>query len=78
MARKNLFEGLKPLRERCRNPWNGKCENTDIQVYILYRGEKLPICSRCWSEICETDLEWGEGEPENPGSFVEEAVKCTR
>jgi len=62
MARKKVFEGFKAFRERCRNPWNGKCENTDIQLYILYHGEKLPICSKCWSEICESDLEWGEEE----------------
>jgi len=51
--------------ERCRNPWNGKCENTDIILYILYRNEKLPICSKCWSQICESDLEWGV-KAENP------------
>jgi len=78
MARKQaLFESLKPVRERCRNPWNGKCENTDIQVYILHRGERLPICSRCWSEICDSDLEWGETELENPESFVKVAAECT-
>jgi len=78
MARKQaLSEGLKPFRERCRNPWNGKCENTDIQVYILYRGEKLPICSRCWSEICEGDLEWGEGESNSLKRAVKVAAECT-
>ncbi|MCK4424212.1 hypothetical protein KAU93_00895 [Candidatus Bathyarchaeota archaeon] len=44
--------------KHCRNPWNGRCKNTDITVYILFRGEKLPICRRCWRKIAEKDLEW--------------------
>ena len=47
--------------EHCRNPWNGKCKNTDIEVFILYKGNRLPICRRCWSKIAESNLEWGEG-----------------
>lgn len=31
--------------EHCKNPWNGKCRNTDIEVFILYKDNKLPICS---------------------------------
>jgi|YelNatPaOPRAMG01_1025707.scaffolds.fasta_scaffold15141_7 hypothetical protein len=73
--RKGLFEGLKPVREQCRNPWNGGCENTDIQVYIIYRGEKLPICSRCWGEICESDVEWGGGSSGSEG-LVKGAGEC--
>jgi len=46
--------------EHCRNPWNGKCRNTDIEVFIVYKGDRLPICKRCWSKIAETDIEWGE------------------
>jgi hypothetical protein len=46
--------------EHCRNPWNGKCRNTDIEVFIVYKGDRLPICRRCWSKIAETDIEWGE------------------
>jgi len=49
--------------ERCRNPWNGRCENTDIQLYIYYGGERLPICGKCWSQICDGDFEWGVDEP---------------
>lgn len=45
--------------ERCRNPWNGTCGSTDIAVYIQYRGERLPLCERCWAEISEKDIEWG-------------------
>jgi len=40
------------------NPWNGVCENTDIIVYILYKGRPRPICRRCWEEIAEKDFEW--------------------
>jgi len=44
--------------ESCKNPWNGKCKNKDIQVYILYKGQQRPICRECWSKIAETDKEW--------------------
>jgi hypothetical protein len=46
--------------ECCRNPWNGKCKNTDIEVFILYKGDRLPICRRCWSKIADSSIEWGE------------------
>jgi len=46
--------------EHCRNPWNGQCRNTDIEVYIMYRGKRLPICRRCWSMLGEKPVEWGE------------------
>jgi len=45
-------------RERCCNPWNGSCEETDIALYIFYEGEKLPICQRCWQKIAAKDFEW--------------------
>ncbi|MGB9958899.1 MAG: hypothetical protein ACPLKQ_00030 [Candidatus Bathyarchaeales archaeon] len=44
--------------ERCKNPWNRECQNEDIEVYIFFRGDKLPICRSCWSKIAEKDLEW--------------------
>ncbi|MEM3622702.1 MAG: hypothetical protein QXZ02_00440 [Candidatus Bathyarchaeia archaeon] len=44
--------------EHCKNPWNKECKSSDIEVYILFRGEKLPICRRCWSRIANKDLEW--------------------
>jgi hypothetical protein len=53
-------------RERCRNPWNGKCQNTDIEVFILYKGDRLPICRRCWSKIAESNIEWGEQSKPEP------------
>jgi len=46
------------LMERCRNPWNKECKNTNIEVYIVYNGMKRPICRRCWSKIAKKNLEW--------------------
>jgi len=46
--------------EHCKNPWNGKCKNTDIEVLILYKGDRLPICRRCWNKIANSNIEWGE------------------
>jgi len=44
--------------EHCRNPWNGRCKNTDIQLYIYYKGRQLPICKECWLEIADRDFQW--------------------
>jgi len=44
--------------EDCQNPWNKKCGNHDIEVYILLKGERVPICRSCWKKIAEKDLEW--------------------
>jgi hypothetical protein len=44
--------------ENCKNPWKGKCKNTDIEVYIYYRNKRLPICRKCWGIIAEKDIEW--------------------
>jgi len=46
------------LGRRCRNPWNGECRNTDIELSIYYKGEFLPICHHCWKEIANKDLTW--------------------
>ena len=43
---------------RCKNPWNGECRNTDIELSIYYKGEFLPICHQCWKEIANKDLTW--------------------
>jgi len=47
---------MKRSAEQCRNPWNRKCKNTKIEVYIYHKGNRLPICGDCWSEIVEKDL----------------------
>jgi hypothetical protein len=46
------------LAESCKNPWNGKCDNTSIELYIRYKEKVLPICRRCWTQIAEKDVEW--------------------
>lgn len=44
--------------EHCRNPWKGKCGSENIKLYILFKGEKLPICRECWIHIADTDGDW--------------------
>ncbi len=44
--------------ENCQNPWNPNCENSDIELYILYDDERLPVCKSCWEKIVKTDVEW--------------------
>lgn len=43
---------------RCRNPWNGRCRNADIEVSIYYKNELLPICRECWQDISNRDITW--------------------
>ena len=56
--RNELSEPLQPERNVCLNPWNGRCGNTDIALYIFYRGRRIPICRECWVEIASDDIEW--------------------
>jgi hypothetical protein len=49
---------LTKITEVCKNPWNGKCKNADIEVYIFYKNKRLPICRKCWSMIAEKDIDW--------------------
>jgi hypothetical protein len=44
--------------ERCRNPWNANCKNADVELYISFKGEEIPICSECWRKLAEADVEW--------------------
>jgi hypothetical protein len=44
--------------EHCQNPWKDKCKSGDIKLYILFKGEKLPICNNCWSKIAEQEANW--------------------
>jgi hypothetical protein len=44
--------------EHCKNPWKDECKNNEIELYILFRGEKRPICKRCWSKMADKDQEW--------------------
>jgi hypothetical protein len=45
--------------EHCKNPWKTSCKSGNIQLYIEFKGEKLPICKKCWSRIAEKDINWG-------------------
>jgi len=42
------------MTEKCMNPFK-ECHNTNIVLYIMYRGRKLPICESCWWELAEKD-----------------------
>lgn len=44
--------------EYCKNPWNKDCKNQNIEVYIMFEGEKHAICKNCWTEIAEKEVEW--------------------
>ena len=58
-SKEDLDKDLKREVETCMNPWNGHCQNSDIAVYIYYNGRILPICSECWIEIAQKNIEWG-------------------
>jgi len=44
--------------ETCRNHWKKGCKNTDIATDILYEGQILPICRKCWDEVGDSDRQW--------------------
>jgi len=44
--------------EQCKNPWKDDCSSENIKLYIVVKGEKLPICSQCWTNIADKDTEW--------------------
>ena len=49
---------VKVEMEHCQNPWNSECNNPDIELYIVNKGGKIPICRFCWQKITESDVEW--------------------
>lgn len=53
-----MEELMRPLAERCSNPWNSECRSTRIGVYIDYRGRRLPICRECWAKIVSKNIVW--------------------
>ncbi|HDM44962.1 hypothetical protein J7K52_03095 [Candidatus Bathyarchaeota archaeon] len=57
-SHKNSRKRNGELEERCENPWNKRCGNSDIILYIYYKGRRLPICRSCWAEISQKDIEW--------------------
>jgi hypothetical protein len=46
--------------ERCKNPWKTTCKSGNIQLYIQFKGEKLPICRKCWSNLADKEVSWGD------------------
>lgn len=53
-------------QEICKNPFRkDKCGSTDICLYIEYKGDKIPICKKCWELLGESDHEWGSHEYES-------------
>jgi hypothetical protein len=52
------YERMAKAVERCRNPWNAQCKNVDVELYISFKGEEIPICSKCWRKLAEADVEW--------------------
>lgn len=45
--------------EYCMNPWRGGCKSTNIALYLVYKGEKIPLCWKCWRKISESNINWG-------------------
>ena len=56
----NGYQDTIPEREfeKCQSPQAPECGNTNIALYIMHGGDRLPICRKCWSEISESNLEW--------------------
>ncbi|MCJ7559813.1 hypothetical protein MUO79_04240 [Candidatus Bathyarchaeota archaeon] len=44
--------------EHCKNPWKNRCKSENIKLYILFKGEKLPICRQCWNSLSEKEFDW--------------------
>ena len=42
--------------EHCANPWKEDCKGTDVVLYILFEGDKLPICGECWNRIADKNF----------------------
>ena len=35
-----------------------RCKRTDIAVYIMWKGEKIPLCYDHWKKIADSKREW--------------------
>jgi hypothetical protein len=43
-------------------------------VYLVWNGETIGLCRRCWDRIADTDVEWGDNpKPENFAQLLESA-----
>jgi hypothetical protein len=52
----NMLGGKK--MEHCKNPWKSTCHSENIKLYIMVKGQKLPICNQCWTQIANGEEEW--------------------
>jgi len=59
---KSIFLDVAILDEQCKNFLKPKCGCTDIVLYIQLDSERLPICTKCWSELADLTIEWSEQE----------------
>jgi hypothetical protein len=57
---KTIFFDVAVLDEQCRNFLKPKCGCTDIVLYIQLDSERLPICTKCWSELTDLTIGWDE------------------
>jgi len=57
-SKEQRVDGEATAVERCMNPWNERCSSTDIALYIMFNGKRLPICWKCWKEISSKNIEW--------------------
>jgi hypothetical protein len=44
--------------EHCENPWKDTCNSENIKLYIMFNGEKRPICRQCWTNLADKEVEW--------------------
>jgi len=56
---RTIRETRKTSEEYCKNPWNKKCHDPNIVLYVYYRKRLFPICRSCWMEITRKNIEWG-------------------
>ncbi|MCX8150620.1 MAG: hypothetical protein N3D85_03860 [Candidatus Bathyarchaeota archaeon] len=44
--------------EHCKNPLKNTCHSENIKLYIMVKGQKLPICNQCWIHLANSEEEW--------------------
>lgn len=44
------------IKKKCSTP------EDPITVYIMWKGEKLGLCQKCWYKVSDSDLEWGDSD----------------
>jgi hypothetical protein len=46
------------ISEHCQNPWDPDCQSSNIELYLLYKNKKIPICKSCWLKIADSRKKW--------------------